>query len=146
MSQNQQFSATSRLIFGLYKWAIIPLEDFLTPKCLFIDESWATLKTAFLYSSCTTIWQISLHSSCTVASGGRHFLINAYSFMKLQTLTFSASSTENDLEQDSTSSFFCALINCSLVRRSLLTYINVGLRTGPSLINLWSWTVSRWDI
>jgi hypothetical protein len=46
--------------------------------------------------------------------------------MKLQTLTFSASSTENDLEQDSTSSFSCALINCSLVRRSLLTYINVG--------------------
>ena len=128
MSQNQQFSATFRFIFGLYKWAIIPLEDFLTPKCLFIDESWATLKTAFLYSSCTTIWQITLHSSCTVA------------------LTFSASSTENDLEQDSTSSFFCALINCSLVRRSLLTYINVGLRTGPSLIDLWSWTVSRWDI
>jgi hypothetical protein len=58
-------------------------------------------------------------------------------------LPFSASSTENDLEQGSTSSSFCALIRCSLVRRSLLTYINVGLRTGPSLIDLWS--LSLWS-
>jgi hypothetical protein len=35
--------------------------------------------------------------------------------------------------------------NCSLVRRSLLTYNNVVLRTGLSLIVLLSWTVSRWD-
>jgi hypothetical protein len=32
-----------------------------------------------------------------------------------------ASSTENDLEHGSTSSFFGALISCSLLRRSLLT-------------------------
>jgi hypothetical protein len=63
MSQDQQFSATSRLIFGPYKWVVIPLEELLTPKCSFIDESWATLTTAFLYFSGTTLWQITLHSS-----------------------------------------------------------------------------------
>jgi hypothetical protein len=52
MSQDQQFSVASRLIYGPYKWVIIPLEDLLTPKCSFIDESWATLTTAFLYTSC----------------------------------------------------------------------------------------------
>jgi hypothetical protein len=76
MLQDQQFLATSRLIFGQLKWANIPLEVSLTPKCSVIDESCARLTTAFLYSSCTAIWQITLHSSYTVASGGRHFLIN----------------------------------------------------------------------
>jgi hypothetical protein len=52
----------------------------------------------------------------------------------------------NDLEHGSTSSSFRALISCSLVRRSLLTYLIVGLRTRPSLIDLWSWIVSRWDV
>ena len=131
MLQDQQFWATPCFIFGQLKWANIALEVLLTPKCSVIDESWDRLTTAFLYSSCTTIWQMTLHPSYTVASGGRHFVINTQSFMKLQTLPFSASSTENDIEQGSTSSFFCALISCSLVRRSLLTYINVGLRIGP---------------
>jgi hypothetical protein len=76
MLQDQQFLATSRLIFGQLKWANIPLEVSLTPKCSVISESCARLTTAFLYSSCTAIWQITLHSSYTVASGGRHFLIN----------------------------------------------------------------------
>jgi hypothetical protein len=40
-------------------------------------------------------------------------------------------------------SSFCAVISCSLVRRSLLTYLSGGLRTGPSLIDLYFWTVSR---
>ena len=43
------------------------------------------------------------------------------------------------------SSSFCALTSCSLVRRFILTYLIVGLRTGPSLIDLWTLTVSRWD-
>jgi hypothetical protein len=61
--------------------------------------------------------------------------------MKLQSLTFSASSTENDLIHGSTSSSFYALISCSLRGRSLLTYLIVGFRTGPSLVDLWYWTV-----
>jgi hypothetical protein len=52
MLQDQQFLATSRL----KKWANIPLEVSLTPKCSVIDESWVRLTTAFMYSSCTTIW------------------------------------------------------------------------------------------
>ena len=62
------------------------------------------------------------------------------------TLTFSASSTENDLEHGSRGSSFCALISCSLLRRSLLTHLIVGLRTRPSLIHHLSLTVSRWDV
>jgi hypothetical protein len=118
MSQNQQFSATSRLIFGQivvqeeYRKAVLSvahdssmnehlgvrkssngiMAHLYRPKirrnvaenCWFCDISLVMWKpnqnireTAFLYSSCTTIWQITLHSSCTVASGGRHFLINA---------------------------------------------------------------------
>jgi predicted DNA-binding ribbon-helix-helix protein len=41
---------------------------------------------------------------------------------------------------------FCALISHSLVKRSLLTYLIVCLRTGSSLIELWTWTVSRRDV
>jgi hypothetical protein len=37
---------------------------------------------------------------------------------------------------------FCALISRSLVKRPLLTYLIVYLRTGSSLIDLWTWTVS----
>jgi hypothetical protein len=55
MLQDQPFLATSRLIFGQYKWANMPLEVSLTPKCSVNDESWVRLTTAFLYSSCTTI-------------------------------------------------------------------------------------------
>jgi hypothetical protein len=35
------------------------------------------------------------------------------------------------------------LFFCVLVKRSLLTYLIVYLRTGSSLIDLWPWTVSR---
>jgi hypothetical protein len=49
-----------------------------------------------------------------------------------------------DKEQGSVTSSFCALISRSLVRRSLPTYPIVCLRTEPSLIDLWSWSVSRW--
>jgi hypothetical protein len=38
------------------------------------------------------------------------------------------------------------LISCSLMRRSLLAYLIVDFRTGTSLVELWFWTVSRWDI
>ena len=64
MLQDQQFSATSRLIFRKWKWANIPLDVLFTPKCSVIDESWVRLTTAFLYSSCTTIWHFMfiLHS------------------------------------------------------------------------------------
>jgi hypothetical protein len=76
MLQDQQFSATSRLILSPYKWAIIPLEDLLTPTCSVIGESWARLTTAFLYSSCTTIWQITLHSCYTVASSHQYLVFH----------------------------------------------------------------------
>jgi hypothetical protein len=32
------------------------------------------------------------------------------------------------------------------MRRSLLAYLIVDFRTGTSLVELWFWTVSRWDI
>jgi hypothetical protein len=32
---------------------------------------------------------------------------------------------------------FCALISCSLMRRSLLAYLIVDFRTGTSLVELW---------
>jgi hypothetical protein len=47
MLQDQQFLATSGLIFGQYKWANISLEVSLTPNCFVIDESWARLTTPF---------------------------------------------------------------------------------------------------
>jgi hypothetical protein len=31
-------------------------------------------------------------------------------------------------------------------RRGYFIGSYVGFRTGPSLVDLWSWTVSRWDI
>jgi hypothetical protein len=31
------------------------------------------------------------------------------------------------------------------MRRSLLAYLIVDFRTGTSLVELWFWTVSRWD-
>jgi hypothetical protein len=61
-------------------------------------------------------------------------------------ICLSASSTENDLIPGSTSSSFCALISCSLMRRLLLAYLIVDFRTETSLVELWFWTVSRWDI
>ena len=44
------------------------------------------------------------------------------------------------------SSSFCALINRSLVKRPLLTYLIVYSRTGSSLIDLWNWTVSKLNV
>jgi hypothetical protein len=132
MLQDQQFLATSGLIFGQQKWANIPLEVSLTPKCSVIDESWARLTTVFFCILPVPLSGRSLYIHHTQS----HMAVAIFSSILILSwnskhFTFSASSTENDLEQGSTSYSFCALISCSLVRRSLLIYLIVGFRTGP---------------
>jgi hypothetical protein len=38
------------------------------------------------------------------------------------------------------------LLQAGIIETSLLAYLIVDFRTGTSLVELWFWTVSRWDI
>jgi hypothetical protein len=140
MLQDQQFSATSRLIFG-QKMGQYPVGGFVNTQVIshwwIMGQAHNCFPVFFLYHYLADHSTFTLHSRIWRSPFSRQYLV----FHEIANINIICFLYWEWLKKGSTSSSFCALISCSLVRRSLLTYLIVGLRTGPSLIDLWSWTV-----
>jgi hypothetical protein len=112
------------------------LEFFFKPKCSVIFESWPS---SWLLSGMLLV-PISVRS-LSIHLTQWHLMVAIFS-------SILSLSWNNKYEPSlpvllRVSSSFCALISRSLVKRPSLTYLIVYLRTGSSIIDLWTWSVSR---